>query len=159
MFFLKKKISYFRPDKSLAKGKQQLLNRSSCSVIQGQRKHQSMSFGGLYNEGGNLKSFKKLALWLAVVCQLSAGINLTFKLLGFLILPTDGRTIHPRCQLLLRGAGSDCQCCSKSWEQGSLGRGWFGHGSPPSPWLRGVSGHHSPPPDSPGNAFGWQCGL
>lgn len=69
-FFSLKKISYFRPDKSLAKGKQ-LLNRSSDSVIQGQRKHQSMSFRGLYNEGGKFKSFKTLPLWLRADCQRS----------------------------------------------------------------------------------------
>lgn len=82
VFFSLKKISYFRPDKSLAKGKQ-LLNRSSYSVIQGQRKHQSMSFRGSYNEGGNFKSFKKLTLRLTVVCQLSACSNPSLKLWGF----------------------------------------------------------------------------
>lgn len=70
-FFSLKKISYFRPDKSLAKGKQ-LLNRSSYSVIQGQRKHQSMSFRGLYNKGGDFKSFKKSSLGQTVGRQLSA---------------------------------------------------------------------------------------
>lgn len=71
VFFSLKKISYFRPDKSLAKGKQ-LLNRSSDSVMQGQIKHQSMSFRGLYNERGNFKSFKTLPLWLTADCQCSA---------------------------------------------------------------------------------------
>lgn len=67
-FFSLKKISYFRPDKSFANGKQ-LLNRSSDSVIRGQRKHQSMSFRGLHNEGGKFKIFKTLPLWLRADCQ------------------------------------------------------------------------------------------
>lgn len=80
-FFFLKKISYFRPDKSLAKGKQ-LLNRSSYSVIQEQRKHQSMSFRGLYNKGGNFKSFKKLTLANGCLPALSC-INPSLKLWGF----------------------------------------------------------------------------
>lgn len=37
--------------------------------MQGQIKHQSMSFRGLYNERGNFKSFKTLPVWLMADCQ------------------------------------------------------------------------------------------